>query len=199
MKYAKQTFCMMFLAVVLSPSAGFAQNVVDFSAAAPLTASPSAGKYLHVLAGMAVGLTAAALTQDFNDPSAFTGQALVLPAVALGAAAVAGIAKELLDSTGFGDPRFTDILITMSGGRPGLAAVYTVHLPADQQRQNQQQPLLFRDGPAARDSRGSRFHHGDKPVHREAERSSKSLTIRFTSALRASSAEASLRQPMSNT
>jgi hypothetical protein len=116
MIHTKKAFCAIVLALALFPAAASAELATDLLAAAQPQPALSAGKYLHVLAGMAIGLTAATLTQDMSDPSAFAGQPMALPTVALGAAAIAGIAKELLDSTGFGDPRYTDVLITMGGG-----------------------------------------------------------------------------------
>jgi hypothetical protein len=77
---------------------------------------PLTGKFLHVLGGMAAGLAAAGIVDIFIDPSSTAQAPWLLPAAALAGAALAGISKEVLDSTGFGDPQFTDILITSSGG-----------------------------------------------------------------------------------
>jgi hypothetical protein len=72
---------------------------------------------------MAAGLAFAGIFQSVTDPQFAGENPLYLPAVALSAALVAGVSKEILDSTGFGDPRFTDVLITMAGGIAAAAAV----------------------------------------------------------------------------
>jgi rhodanese-related sulfurtransferase len=83
------------------------------------------GKSLHFLAGMALGLAAAGIADYMADPQLRTAQPFSLPFIALTASGVGGAVKEILDLTGFGDPRFTDILITMSGGlAASLAAGY---------------------------------------------------------------------------
>ncbi len=83
------------------------------------------GKSLHFLGGLTLGLAAAGIADLSSDPQLGRTYPLLLPLVALSASAVGGTAKEILDSTGFGDPRFTDILITMSGGlAAGLAVGY---------------------------------------------------------------------------
>ncbi|HEY9594314.1 MAG TPA: hypothetical protein VHE79_07550 [Spirochaetia bacterium] len=103
--------------------------LVAYAASAQETAVPdtdfSAGKYLHVFAGMSIGLAAAALTDGLCAPSmSATGGSWVLPVVALSAAVMAGAGKELLDLTGFGDPRVADILITATGGLAAAASVF---------------------------------------------------------------------------
>jgi hypothetical protein len=76
----------------------------------------SAGKFLHFLAGMSIGALGAGILEGAREPGYAVQHPLCLPVAALAASAVAGIAKEALDSTGFGDPRVEDILITMAGG-----------------------------------------------------------------------------------
>jgi hypothetical protein len=66
-------------------------------------------KYLHFLAGLSLGLSASELVREAGSP-------WLRPLVAVGTAAVAGVGKEVLDSTGFGDPRFSDIVVTTIGG-----------------------------------------------------------------------------------
>ena len=91
-------------------------QLLAFADAAPSLAQPLTGKYLHVLGGMAVGLAVAGILDVGMDPSVTAGYPWLLPASALAGAALAGISKEVLDSTGFGDPQLTDILITSAGG-----------------------------------------------------------------------------------
>jgi hypothetical protein len=70
---------------------------------------PAWFKYLHFLAGISVGLSASELVRESSSP-------WLRPLVAVGMAAVAGAGKEILDSTGFGDPRFSDFVVTSIGG-----------------------------------------------------------------------------------
>jgi hypothetical protein len=76
----------------------------------------SAGKFLHFMAGMAIGVAAGGAAEATERPGFAAQYPLRSPALALSASAVAGLAKELLDSTGFGDPRVEDVLITVAGG-----------------------------------------------------------------------------------
>ena len=95
--------------VLLCHPAGFAED-------APVLAQPLSGKYLHVLGGMVTGLVAAGVVNAVADPAVLSQYPWVLPATAMAGSAIAGIAKEVLDSTGFGDPQLSDILITSTGG-----------------------------------------------------------------------------------
>jgi hypothetical protein len=102
-------------------------------------APQSAGKYLHVLAGLAIGLATAATVESFQAPQDIGKSPLLLPALAVAGSAVAGTAKEILDSTGFGDPRLADVFITMSGGFLAAGAVayaQSVFPGTDQGKQN---------------------------------------------------------------
>ncbi len=83
----------------------------------------AAGKSLHVLGGMTAGFAVAGVLQSTVDPELLRQYPLFLPAMALSAAVAAGIAKELLDATGFGDPRIADILITSAGGAAAAAMI----------------------------------------------------------------------------
>ena len=93
-----------------------AARLMAFADAVPTLSEPLTGKFLHVLGGMSIGLAAAGIMDVAIDPSLTASQPWILPASAVAGAALAGVAKEILDSTGFGDPQFTDILITSSGG-----------------------------------------------------------------------------------
>jgi hypothetical protein len=115
---------LLLLSLVLLPHGGWAQSAtVPLFTLDPIPSPPAAGKYLHFLAGMAAGLEAAGIFEYAYGPQGTGQHPLLFPAVALSASAVAGIAKEILDSTGFGDPRLTDILITMTGGLVAAGAV----------------------------------------------------------------------------
>jgi hypothetical protein len=89
----------------------------------PETGTPPAFKYLHFLAGLALGLSAAELVHGLPLGPAAQQSALLFPAAALTASAVGGIGKELLDLTGFGDPAVADVIVTMSGGLAAAAVV----------------------------------------------------------------------------
>ncbi len=89
--------------------------------------SPAAGKYLHFLAGMAAGFEAAGIFECAYGPGVMTQSIVLSPLAALSGSALAGVAKEILDSTGFGDPRLTDVLITMAGGLAAAMAVLLAH------------------------------------------------------------------------
>jgi len=105
----------------LTSPAGAQALFIGLPDKAPQTGTPPSFKYLHFLAGLALGLSAAELVQ-----AALPGQpqgTLLLPASAFTASAVGGVGKELLDLTGFGDPAVSDALVTMSGGLAAAAVV----------------------------------------------------------------------------
>jgi hypothetical protein len=114
---------LLILALFL-PATVSAQAVPSLAALGIPTGDPfPPGKSLHFLGGMMLGLAAAGIADLAVDPQLAAAHPFLLPLIALSASAAGGTAKELLDSTGFGDPRFTDILITMSGG---VAAAFAV-------------------------------------------------------------------------
>lgn len=59
---------------------------------------------------------AASIGADLYPPSTIQHYPLLLPALGAAAAVTAGVAKETLDSTGFGDPQWADLLHTAIGG-----------------------------------------------------------------------------------
>lgn len=91
-------------------------RVLSFADDGLSLSQPLTGKFLHVLGGMASGLAAAGIVEVAVDPSMPGRYPWLLPMAALAGSVVAGVSKEILDSTGFGDPEFTDILITSTGG-----------------------------------------------------------------------------------
>lgn len=62
------------------------------------------------------GFLAASIAAEASSGSLLHAYPLFLPAVGLSAAVAAGIGKETLDSTGFGDPQWSDIVHTIYGG-----------------------------------------------------------------------------------
>lgn len=71
---------------------------------------------LHAVGGIMAGMLAASAASTLSSPSTLTEYPLFLPAVGFSAALTAGIAKETLDSTGFGTAQWTDLFHTMIGG-----------------------------------------------------------------------------------
>ncbi|HET6487524.1 MAG TPA: hypothetical protein VFH83_13945 [Spirochaetia bacterium] len=107
----RKAVCLLLL--VACPFLAAAQ---DETRAGPAYTVQSPGKYLHFLAGMSLGMLGAGLAEYALQPTYPSQYPLVLPSVAISVALPAGIAKELLDATGFGDARLTDVLITTAGG-----------------------------------------------------------------------------------
>lgn len=103
--------------VALAPAA--AQN-----AAAPpqqlgiptMKAAVQPDTFLHAVGGIMAGMLAASTASAFSNPTTLNEYPLFLPAVGFSAALAAGIAKEALDSTGFGTAQWTDLVHTMIGG-----------------------------------------------------------------------------------
>lgn len=92
-----------------------------FVAAAPAGAQAAAplikrDTMLHLLGGAMTGLLAASAASAVYGRSTVEGYPLLVPSIAFSAALTAGIGKETLDSTGFGDPQWTDIMHTLIGG-----------------------------------------------------------------------------------
>ncbi len=116
--------------MLMLPAFLAAQTVAGVAGADARAADPfPPGKSLHFLGGMMLGLAAAGIVDLASDPQLGATHPWSLPLTAIAAAAAGGVAKELLDSTGFGDPRFTDILITTAGGlAAALAAGYAESL-----------------------------------------------------------------------
>jgi hypothetical protein len=110
-------------AALSSPAAGAQSLFIGLPDRAPETGTPAAFKYLHFLAGLALGLSAAELVHALPLSPGLRQSPLLSPAAALGASVVGGIGKELLDLTGFGDPAVTDALVTMLGGLAAAAVV----------------------------------------------------------------------------
>ena len=71
---------------------------------------------LHILAGAMSGLLVSSAVSAIYGHTTVDAYPLLLPAVGLSAAIAAGIAKETVDSTGFGDPQWRDIIHTLIGG-----------------------------------------------------------------------------------
>ena len=99
---------------------------------APLCEAESAGgeleesAALHVLAGASSALLISAVAYPLVDAASEQRSALLVAGLGLYGALLAGIAKELLDSLGFGQPQWSDLLLTLGGGVLAASLVYTL-------------------------------------------------------------------------
>ena len=101
----------LFLA---SPFPGWAEQTADASAA------------LHVLAGASGALLVSAAAYPLVDSDSDRCDAVLVAGLGVGGAFVLGLAKELLDLGGWGDPQLSDLLLTLAGGVLAGAAVYAL-------------------------------------------------------------------------
>lgn len=83
---------------------------------------------LHAAGGIMAGMFAASAASALSSPSTLEKYPLFLPAVGLSAALTAGIAKETLDSTGFGTAQWTDLVHTIIGGIVAAGMIAGVEL-----------------------------------------------------------------------
>jgi hypothetical protein len=99
---------------------------------APLCeAEPAGGELeesaaLHVLAGAASALLVSAVAYPLVEAASDQRSALLVSGLGLSGALLAGTAKELLDLLGFGQPQWTDLLLTLGGGVLAASLVYTL-------------------------------------------------------------------------
>jgi len=98
----------------------------------PLCEAESAGgdtgesAALHVLAGASSALLISAVAYPLVEAASDQRSALLVAGLGLSGALLAGTAKELLDSCGFGQPQWTDLLLTLGGGVLAASLVYTL-------------------------------------------------------------------------
>lgn len=93
---------------------------------APIVAPLKADTVLHGIAGAMAALITASIGASGYSQAAVEHYPLLLPSLGLSAAVAAGIAKETLDSTGFGDPQWGDLVHTVIGGVAGAGFVALV-------------------------------------------------------------------------
>jgi hypothetical protein len=98
------------------------------------TEEPSA--VLHVLAGASGALLVSAVAYPLVDSGSVRRDAVLVAGLGLGGAFVLGLAKELLDLGGWGDPELSDLLLTLGGGLIAGTAVYLLSTvqPAGEER-----------------------------------------------------------------
>jgi len=85
-------------------------------------------KVLHGLAGASWALLAAAVVATRVTEAKPREAAAAVAAAGLGSAALAGLAKELMDLAGFGEPELMDALSAILGGLVASAAAYALVL-----------------------------------------------------------------------
>jgi glucose-6-phosphate-specific signal transduction histidine kinase len=81
---------------------------------------------LHVLAGAASTLLISAVAYPLVKTASDQRSALLVAGFGFSGALLAGTAKELLDSLGFGQPQWSDLLLTLGGGVLTATLVYTL-------------------------------------------------------------------------
>jgi hypothetical protein len=113
----------LLIVSLLCPVRGWAEETADTSAA------------LHVLAGAAGALWISAVSYPLVDVGSQRANATVVAALAVGGAFIMGLTKELLDLRGWGQPQWSDLLLTVGGGLLAGTVVYavTVGLPGPEQ------------------------------------------------------------------
>jgi len=114
----------VFLAVFLvSPSQGWADEPADTSAV------------LHVLAGASGALLVSAVAYPLVDSGSDQRNAVLVAGLGVGGAFVLGLTKELLDLSGWGQPEWSDLLLTLGGGLLAGSLVYALSSlqPADEE------------------------------------------------------------------
>jgi hypothetical protein len=105
---------------------------VAFLFITPLCEAESGGGYngesaaLHVLAGASSSLLISAVAYPLVEAASDQRSALLVAGLGLSGALLAGTAKELVDSCGFGQPQWTDLLLTLGGGVLAAGFVYTL-------------------------------------------------------------------------
>jgi hypothetical protein len=81
---------------------------------------------LHVLAGASSALLVSAVAYPFVDLGSDQSNAAVVAGLGVGGAVIAGLTKELLDLSGWGQPEWSDLLLTLGGGLLAGTVVYAV-------------------------------------------------------------------------
>ena len=105
----------VFLAIFLvSPSQGWADESADNSAV------------LHVLAGASGALLVGAAAYPLVDAGSDRRNAALVAGLGVGGAFLLGMTKELLDLRGWGQPEWSDLLLTLGGGLLAGSLLYAV-------------------------------------------------------------------------
>jgi len=81
---------------------------------------------LHVLAGVSGALLVSAVAYPLVDLGSDRSSAVVVAGLGVGGAFILGLSKELLDLSGWGQPQWSDLLLTLGGGLLAGSLVYAV-------------------------------------------------------------------------
>jgi hypothetical protein len=81
---------------------------------------------LHVLAGASSALLISAVAYPLVDVDSDRRNAVLVAGIGVGGAFLMGLAKELLDLGGWGQPQLSDLLLTLGGGLLAGTAVYAL-------------------------------------------------------------------------
>lgn len=105
----------VFLTLFLvSPAQGRADETADTSSA------------LHVLAGASSALLVSAVAYPLVNLGSDQGSAVLVAGLGVGGAFIVGLTKELLDLSGWGQPEWSDLLLTLGGGLLAGTLVYVL-------------------------------------------------------------------------
>ena len=114
MKRANAIPIVVLAAFLVSPAHGWANESADTSAA------------LHVLAGASSALLVSAAAYPLVDLDSDRRNAVLVAGLGAGGAFIVGLTKELLDLSGWGQPEWSDLLLTVGGGLLAGSLVYAV-------------------------------------------------------------------------
>jgi hypothetical protein len=104
----------LLVLLVAIPGRGWTEEAGDASSA------------LHLLAGASGAMLVSAVAYPLVDNGTARSDALAVAGLGVGGALILGLAKELLDMGGWGQPQWSDLLLTLGGGLIAASAVYAV-------------------------------------------------------------------------
>ncbi len=109
----------------------------------PFIAPLQSDTLLHGIAGAMSGFFVASAGAMVYNKSEVRAYPLLLPALGASAAVLAGIGKETLDSTGFGDPQWRDLIHTVIGGLLAAGVVAAVERSGGNLASTREQARLY--------------------------------------------------------
>jgi hypothetical protein len=104
----------LLMLILAGPTRGWTEDAVDNSSA------------LHLLAGASGALLVSAVAYPLVDVGSDQGDALMTASLGVCGALILGSAKELSDMSGWGQPQWSDLLLTVGGGLLAASAVYAL-------------------------------------------------------------------------
>ena len=111
-----------FTVLLLSASLAWANESPAESTAPEADGSAA----LHMLAGASGALIVSALAYPLVDLGSNHRSAVLVAGLGVSGAFILGITKELLDLGGWGQPEWSDLLLTLGGGLLGGTVVYAL-------------------------------------------------------------------------